>query len=201
MTRGIAAGLVLGAFSLALSAAPEHFTIVPERTVPVYEVSRFALPPLHGRFERVSGGISLDAEAHEGSISIEIDATTASIGRGWFDDLLRGEDFFDVARFPRVRFRASRLEFEGDRPVRAAGELTLRGTTLPLTLELRRFACAPGAAPRSATCAAEIVGRISRSAYGMTSYAGLIGDEVRLMIRVEAARDAPLPTPEERPWR
>jgi polyisoprenoid-binding protein YceI len=192
VTPWIAAGVSLCALSFPLAAAPEHFTIDPARTVPSFEVSRFAIPPLRGHFEHVTGSISLDREARTGSIAIEIDATSVSIGRGWFDSLIRGEDFFDIAQYPRLRFRAERLEFEGDRPVRAEGELTLRGVTHPVALELRQFACGrKDPAPRI-TCAADIFARISRSAYGMTSYAHFVGDEVRLMIRVEAVKRAPL---------
>jgi polyisoprenoid-binding protein YceI len=192
VTRRIAAGLSLCALCLPLAAAPEHFTLDPVRTVPSFEVSRFAIPPLRGHFAHVTGHISLDREARTGSIAIEIDATSVSIGRGWFDSLIKGEDFFDIAQYPRLRFRAERLEFEGDRPVRAEGQLTLRGVTHPVTLELRQFACArTDSAPRM-TCAADIFARISRSAFGMTSYAAFVGDEVRLMIQVEAVKQGPV---------
>jgi polyisoprenoid-binding protein YceI len=192
VTRWIAAGLSLCALSFPLAAAPEHFMIDPAHTVPSFEVSRFAIPALRGHFEHVTGRISLDREARSGSIAIEIDATSVSIGRGWFNSLIKGEDFFDIAQYPRLRFRAERLEFEGDRPVRAEGELTLRGVTHPVSLELRHFACArKDPAPRM-TCAADIFARISRSAFGMTSYAAFVGDEVRLMIQVEAVKQGPL---------
>ena len=185
MTRGIAAGLSLCALCLQAAASPESFAIVPAHTVPSYEVSRLALPALRGRFERVTGSIMLDTEARTGAIAIEIDATTATIGFGWFDEVLKGEDFFDAARHPRVTFRSSRFEFEGERPVRAEGQLTLRGETRPLALELRRFACT------RAACSAEIFGRISRAAFGMTSFGAIIDDEVRLTFQVEAVRQVP----------
>ena len=192
MTRRIAAGLALCALCLPLAAAPEHFTIDPVHTVPSFEVSRFAIPALRGHFARVTGHISLDLEARTGSIAIEIDATSVSIGRGWFDSLIKGEDFFDIAQYPRLGFRAERLEFEGDRPVRAEGELTLRGVTHPVTLELRQFACGRRDPAPRIICAADIFARISRSAFGMTSYAAFVGDEVRLMIQVEAVKQGPL---------
>jgi polyisoprenoid-binding protein YceI len=192
VTRRIAAGLALCALCLPLAAAPEHFTIDPVHTVPSFEVSRFAIPALRGHFAHVTGHISLDREARTGSIAIEIDATSVSIGRGWFDSLIKGEDFFDIAQYPRLGFRAERLEFEGDRPVRAEGELTLRGVTHPVSLELRQFACARRDPAPRIICAADIFARISRSAFGMTSYAAFVGDEVRLMIQVEAVKQGPL---------
>jgi polyisoprenoid-binding protein YceI len=182
----MAASLSLCALSFPLAAAPEHFTIDPAHTATTFEVSRFGISALRGHFEHVTGSISLDRESRTGSIAIEIDATTVGIGTRWFDPELKGEDFFDITRHPRLWYRAQRLEFEGERPVRAMGELTLRGVSHPVILELRHFTCSRrDPAPRT-TCGAEIFARISRSAFGMTSYRGFIGDEVRLMIQVEA---------------
>lgn len=195
MIRGAAAGLALCTLSFSLAAAPEHFAIDPARTTTAFEVSRFALPALHGRFAHVTGSISLDREARSGAIAIEIDATSATIGYGWFDPELKGEDFFDVARHPRLTYRAERMEFDGDRPVRAAGTLTLRGATHPVILELQKFDCAPRDAVARIHCNAAILARISRATFGMTAYSHFIKDEVRLMIDVDAVKQAPKAAP------
>lgn len=195
MTPGIATGLTLCALSFPLAAAPEHFTIDPAHTVPAFEVSRFAISDLRGQFRGATGSITLDRDTRTGSITIEIDASSVSIASSWFDPVLKGEDFFDIEHYPRLGYRADRLEFEGERPVRADGELTLRGVTRPVTLELREFACANRQPAPRTTCAADIIARISRAAFGMTAYRGLIGDEVRLMIQVEAVKRNSLATP------
>lgn len=67
--------------------------------------------------------------------------------------------------------------------------------THPVALELRHFACSPRDPASRTTCGAGIFARISRSAFGMTSYTGFIGDEVRLMIQVEAVKQGPLAVP------
>jgi polyisoprenoid-binding protein YceI len=181
-------GLGLCVLSFSLAAAPEHFAIDPAHTATTFEVSRFGISALRGHFQNVTGSISIDRESHTGSIAIEIDATTVGIGTLWFDPELKGEDFFDITRHPRLWYHADRLEFEGERPVRATGELTLRGVSNPVVLELRHFGCSRKEPASRTTCGAEIFGRISRSAFGMRSYTGFIGDEVRLMIQVEAVR-------------
>jgi polyisoprenoid-binding protein YceI len=192
VTRRTAAALWLCTLSFPLAAAPEHFTIDPAHTATAFEVSRFGISSLRGHFENVTGSISLDRESRTGAIAIEIDATTVDIGSRWFDPELKGEDFFDTARHPRLWYRAGRLEFEGGAPVRAVGDLTLRGVSHPVILELRGFACSRHEAPPRTTCVAGILGRISRSAFGMTSFRGFLGDEVRLMIQVEAVKHNPL---------
>jgi polyisoprenoid-binding protein YceI len=180
---------MLAALSLPLAAAPERFAIDPERTIPAFEVSRLGISPLRGQFQRVTGTISLDREARAGSITIEIDATSVGIASRWFDGVLKGHDFFDIAHHPRLWYRADRIDFDGETPVRAEGEITLRGITRPLSLELRHFTCTPRDASPRAACAAEIVAHISRAAFGMTSYSPFIGDDVLLMIQVEAKEE------------
>jgi polyisoprenoid-binding protein YceI len=104
---------------------------------------------------------------------------------------LRGEDFFDVARYPRLSFRADRLVFDHGVPASAQGELTLLGVTRPVALLINHFACTRKPFLIRTTCGADIVATISRAAFGMTSYAAFIGDEVRLVIQIEAVKEEP----------
>jgi polyisoprenoid-binding protein YceI len=193
-------GLRLVAFALAAAlppahGAPENFTIDPAHTMPHFEVSHLGISTQRGRFERTRGHIALDREAGAGSILIEIDAASATTGSPMLDATLRGEDFFDVEHFPRLVFKAERLAFDSGSPVRAEGELILLGVTRPVTLQIRHFACTRKPLLVRTTCGADIVAAISRSAFGMKSYAAWIGDEVRLLIQVEAVRQEPIPEP------
>ena len=128
-------------------------------------------------------------------MAIEIDAASISTGTALLDAALRGEDFFDVARYPSLAFRAGRIAFDHGVPVGAQGELTLLGVTRPVELRIDRFACTRKPFLIRTTCGADITATISRSAFGMTSYATFIGDEVRLVIQIEAVKDEPAPPP------
>lgn len=176
-------------------AAVEIYRIDPAHTHPGFEISHLGISTQRGRFDRTTGNIALDREAGTGSVAIEIDATSISTGTPLLDTALRGEDFFDVARHPRLSFHAERIAFDHGVPASAQGELTLLGVTRPVALLIDRFACTRKPFLIRTTCGADIVATISRSAFGMTSYATFIGDEVRLVIQIEAVKEEPAPAP------
>lgn len=182
----------LGAVALLLAAPPgfaaDAYVIDPGHTFPGFEVSHLGIATQRGRFDKTTGRITLDVHARTGAIEIEIDATSISTGNPVLDRALRGEEFFDIARHPRIRFQSARVEFEGERPVRAEGELTMVGVTQPVTLQLQHFGCTRKPFFVRTTCGADVAASVSRAAFGMKGYAGFVGDEVRLVIQVEAVK-------------
>lgn len=177
-------GVALGA-----QAAPEAYVVDPSHTFPSFRVAHLDISTQRGRFDRTRGNITLDRDAASGSIAVEIDAAAVSTGNPKLDAALRGEDFFDVERHPRIAFRSTRVEFERGEPARVEGELTLLGVTRPIVLKVERFACTLKPFLVRTTCGAEVSGVISRSAFGMKSYSAFVGDEVRLDIQVEAVKE------------
>src|SRR5262249_54410799 len=69
-----------------------------------------------------------------------VEATTAArslaSGHASRDDTLRSADYLDVERYPTIHFASRRFEPDGD-DYRVAGDLTIHGTTRPVTLALR----------------------------------------------------------------
>lgn len=165
--------------------------IDPAHTFATFSVRHLDIATQRGRFDRTSGRAALDAQAGTGSVAIEIDAASVSTGNPRLDETLRGEDFFDTERHPRIAFRSTRVEFDGDKPARIEGELTLLGVTRPVALRIERFACTRKPFLVRTTCGADATASLSRSAFGMKSYAAFIGDEVRLDIQVEAVKQEP----------
>jgi polyisoprenoid-binding protein YceI len=186
--RWRAALLIACSGACAALAAPEEYLVDPSHTYPHFEVRHLGISTQRGRFERTDGRIVLDAQAGQGSIDISIDAGTVSTGNRLLDAQLKGEDFFDTERFPAITFRATRLEFDKEKPKLAVGELTMLGVTRPVSVTVEWFGCTRLPFFIRLTCGADVVAKISRSAFGMTSYAGLIGDDVRIEVQIEAVR-------------
>ena len=67
--------------------------------------------------------------------------------------------------------------------------LTMLGVTRPVTLSINRFRCAPHPLNKRETCGADVVATLKRSEFGMTKYIPSVGDDVRLLIAVEAFRE------------
>ena len=183
--------------ALHAAAQAQVFNVDPAHTFPGFGVDHLGIATQKGRFDAATGRIELDAAAGRGSVAIEIDAKSVSTGNPKIDALLRDEDFLDVARHPRIAFRSTRVEFRGAEPARIEGELTLRGVTKPLVLTVERYACTTKPFFVRTTCGADASGRFSRAAFGMSSLAAFVGDEIRLDIQVEAigqqAQQSPVP--------
>ncbi|HQR53563.1 MAG TPA: YceI family protein [Burkholderiales bacterium] len=182
--------LSLSAFLAAPAfAAPESYTIDPRHTFPMYEVNHLGFSTQRGRFNTTSGKITIDREAKRGTVQVTIDTSSVSSGVPKLDEHLRGEDFFDVAQHPSMTFKSSNLKFNGDVPVAAEGELTIRGITKPVTLAITSFKCGPNPVAKKDACGADANVTIKRSDFGMKYALPALGDDVKLLINVEAFKD------------
>ena len=181
---------LLACITVPAMAAPVNYTVDGNHTFPVFETDHLGFSTQRGRFNKTSGRITLDVAARKGSVEVSIDAASIDMGFAKWNENMRGEGFFNTEAFPNITFKADRLHFEGDTPVSADGVLTLLGVTRPVSLSLTRFHCAPHPLNKRETCA-DITARLKRSEFGMTKNIPSVSDDVRLVISVEAFRDAP----------
>jgi polyisoprenoid-binding protein YceI len=184
-----AATLVASALGCLPVRAADSYTVDPNHTHPSYEISHFGWSTQRGRFDQVTGKITLDRANKSGSVEISIAVASVSTGVPKLDEHLRSEDFFNAARFPAMTFRSGNIAFTGDQPAAVEGQLTLLGVTKPVTLTITAFQCAPNPFVKKEACGADATTTIKRSEFGMTKYVPGLGDEVRLLINVEAIKD------------
>ncbi len=91
--------------------------------------------PFAGAFTRYNAVIALDPAHPETShIKVTVDLSSATTGDTQRDTALPEDDWFDIAHFPQATFISDTLRKKPDGSYEAAGTLTLRGATHPLTL-------------------------------------------------------------------
>jgi polyisoprenoid-binding protein YceI len=184
---------LFGAFAgLSMTAgamAADSFTIDSRHTYPVFEVNHLGFSTQRGRFNNVSGKIMLVPAQNSGSIEVTIDSASVDMGLEAWDKHMRGEDFFNVEKFPNMTFKSTKLLYEGDKLVGAEGDFTLLGVTKPVKLEVKGFTCGTHPINKKALCGADISTTIKRSEFGMTKYVPSISDDVVIKIPVEAFKD------------
>lgn len=179
----------LGAALAAPAVAADSYTIDPRHTFPMYEISHFGWSTQRGRFQNVSGKITLDRASKRGTLDVTIEVASVSSGVEKLDEHLLSEDFFNAAKYPTMTFKSKQINFSGDKPASVNGEFTMLGVTKPLTLTINSFHCAMNSFVKKEACGADAVGSIKRSEFGMSTYTPGLGDEVRLVINVEAFKD------------
>ena len=196
MFKKLAIGAVALALPLGAFAAPESYTVDPYHTYAHWEVNHLGVSNWRGRFDKTAGKFMLDRAAK--AASLEITVPTASVNSGdhdkgsrprSLDEHLRSADFFNVAEFPRMTFKAADVKFNGDNPAEISGELTLLGVTRPLTLKVERWVCKDNPFNKKPMCGGNASGALKRSDFGMKYALPAVSDEVRLYVGFEGYRD------------
>jgi len=186
--KQLSALLFAAGFSLSAFAAPETFVIDNSHTYPRFEYSHFGFSNQVSRFDKTSGTIVLDRAAKTGSVDVTIDTTSVNTGYPLFNGHIQGEDFFDTKKFPTITFKSSKLNFKGDTLASVDGNLTIKGVTKPVTLDVTSFMCMPHPMLKKEACGANAVTKIKRSEFNAGKYAPHVSDDVTLTIAVEAVK-------------
>ena len=180
----ISASLGLPAF-----AAPETYIVDGNHTFPSFAYTHLGFSTQQSRFDKTTGKITLDRAARTGSLDVSIDTRSVDTGLEVFNGHLKGEDYFNVEKFPAITFKSSNFKFDGDKLAFINGELTIKGVTEPVTLAVTAFNCAPHPFTKKETCGANANTKIKRSEFNAGKNAPAVSDEVTLNIVVEAVKE------------
>lgn len=181
--------LVIATLTVTSPTWADSYTIDPNHTLPVFEVNHLGFSTQRGRFDQTSGKIQLNRDRKTGVVDWTIDANSIDMGQTKWNDHLKSADFFNVAQFPTISYHAEKLSFKGNIPVSAEGSLTLLGVTKPVKVAIHRFTCGVNPINQKELCAADIEATLKRSEFGMTKYLPGVGDEVHVLVPVEAYKD------------
>lgn len=174
---------------LAASASAQVYNIDASHTYPSFEADHMGLSFWRGKFTKSSGKIVLDRQSKTGgSVEIAIDASTVDFGHAKMNEKARGDEMFNVAKFPIISYKSTALKYEGERLVAVDGEMTMLGITKPLSLTLTHFKCVIHPLHKREVCGADAHGRFDRSDFGMNIGLPRFSPEIKLAIQVEGIK-------------
>ncbi len=159
-----------------------------------FSVRHLMVSKVHGRFTRWGGSLEIDdADVTRSRIDVEIDASSVDTRDDKRDAHLRSADFFDADVTPNLTFRSTRIERISDGELAVHGDLTIRGVTRPVTLEieLNGEAKDPWGGTRRGFSARTTV---NRKEFGLHWNAALeaggvlVGDKVEISLEIEAIK-------------
>lgn len=184
------AALLLSFAAGSAAATEESYVTDPVHSEPSYEIRHTIFSTQRGEFTKSTAKIMLDREAKKGSIDVTIDTTSVRSHDPRLDSILKGEDYFNVAKYPTMTFKSTGMHFDGDRLTGVDGELTMIGVTRPVVLKVADFQCGENPFNKKPMCGAEVTTTIKRSDWGMKTGIGRSsGDEVKITIPIEAYRE------------
>lgn len=175
--------ILLAQWLFASQASAEEYRIDAANTSVAFEVRVLGHAVERGHFGHVTGTVCLRPQANDGSVDISVDARSLRMNRPALSRLVRGDGFLDVQQYATISYRASQVVFADGALARIDGELTLRGVTKAIPLNVTAYRCTTRADRDDCTLSAAAT--LSRAQFGMTGYRALVSDRTRLTIRAE----------------
>jgi polyisoprenoid-binding protein YceI len=141
------------------------------------------------RFDKVEAHVSFDPAAPEISrVTVAIDPASVDTGSKSLDRQLAGKDWFDAKGFPKATFVSDRIDIGDGRNGTVSGLLTLHGVTKPVVLSATFNGVGADLIPFVTRLGFSASATIKRSEFGLTSFEGMVGDDVRLCIEIELTK-------------
>jgi len=178
--------LVTASFASAAFAAPVTYQIDPTHTEVVFSWSHFGFSNPTAKFQSSTGTLVLD-EDNPAASSVEVTFAIDSLNTGVpaLDTHLKTADFFDAATYPTASFKSTKVEVTGADTARVTGDLTIKGVTKPLTLDVRLNKLGANM-KQQPTAGFSATGELKRSDFNTGAYVPAVSDEITLKITVEA---------------
>jgi polyisoprenoid-binding protein YceI len=180
------------AFSLPASAVASTWKIDPAHSSAQFAVKHLAISTVRGAFSSVNGSITFDdKDVTKSTVDVTIDVNSVDTRQPDRDKDLKSDKFFDAANYPSITFKSTKVEQAGAGKLKVTGDLTIRGTTKSVVLDVDG-PTAPMKDPwGNNRAAASATTKGNRQDYGVKWNAKLdnggvvVGDDVAIVIDVE----------------
>ncbi len=159
-----------------------------------FSVRHMMISTVHGRFGKFTGTVEFnEAEPAASSLEVHIDPASIDTRDPQRDGHLKSPDFFDAQQYPDIIFKGTKFEVLSEERGRITGDLTIRGVTRPVVLDVEYNGQARS--PWGTTSAGfSATTRFSRKEWGLTwnqaleTGGMLVGDDVKVSIEVELVK-------------
>lgn len=164
----------------------------PTHTDVSFSAKHMMVTSVRGKFADVDGTLLLDEENPANSSGLfTVMAASLNTGVQKRDDHLRSADFFDAATYPAMTFESTKVEPVGGDDYRVTGNLTIRGTTRPITFDVEYLGVYQGFGD-ARRAGIHATAKLNREEWGLTwnvsleTGGWLVGKEIRLEIDIAA---------------
>jgi polyisoprenoid-binding protein YceI len=195
MRTGMLAAALAAGLAVVMLTAPRaesvemraagSYNVDPVHSSVIFRIKHMNAAWFYGRFDELKGTLSYDkAELAASSLNLEIKIDSVHSGNARRDGHLKSPDFFNARQFPTATFVSTAFSRASDDMYEVTGDLTINGVTRPVTVQLERTGKAQGQQ-------GELIGfhttfDLKRSDYGISFMPEGLGDEVRMIVSIEA---------------
>ena len=182
-------------FVLLIAAVParaemQTYNFDKLHTQVLFFVEHMGFSHSNGKFLKFDGNFKFDpANPATGSTEVTIQTDSLNMDDATWEEHLKAPDMFNVATFPTMTFKSTKVEIDAEdkNEAKMTGDLTLLGVTKPVTLDVTMNKCGEHPFNKKQTCGFDAEGTLKRSDFGMTKGIPMVGDEVKIRITVEGS--------------
>mgnify|MGYP001231150350 CR=1 FL=1 len=149
---------------------------------------------VRGRFEKWEGSIAFNEEKpEETAVHVTVDVASVNTREQQRDDHLRSPDFFNAAEFPTMTFKSTRVERTGEDTAKLVGDLTIRGVTKEIVLDVE-YAGQAKSPWGTFSAGFSASGSLNRKDWGLTwnqaleTGGMLVGDKISIEVELELVK-------------
>jgi len=189
--RRLALAAFLAILTLPLLAQNTKWVADPAHTRMGFAVTHMVITEVEGKFDKFTVEVYSDKpDFSDARAIVTIDATSINTGNEKRDNHLRSADFFDVAKYPTIKFVSKKIQRVGKNQYKMTGDLTIKNVTKEVTLDVqfRGSVQDPWGNTRAGF---KVTGEINRQDFGVSwnktlDQGGLVvGNTVKLDIDLE----------------
>ena len=165
-----------------------QYVLDPNHASLIWKLNHLGFSTFIGTFNEFEASLDFDPEDIENaSLEVVINTSSLDVDISEFEEELRGDNWFDVAVFPQAVYRTTRfVESVDEDTFLFEGDLTLLGTTAPVSLEVNFHGGGRNFLTRSYTVGFSGSAKFNRSDFGLDRFTSFgVGDEIDLEIHVE----------------
>jgi polyisoprenoid-binding protein YceI len=121
----------------SMSGQSTAWRIDPLHSAAHFSVRHLMISTVRGEFSGVNGMVQWDPRhPTQATVEATIDCATLNTGVAKRDEQMKGPDFFDVKKYPKMSFVSKKVQTAGKGKLKVLGDLTINATTRPVTLDI-----------------------------------------------------------------
>jgi polyisoprenoid-binding protein YceI len=177
-------------------AAPASYGIDTKHTQTAFAVKHLVISTVRGEFGKTEGKVVIDdADLTKSSVEATIDVASINTREPDRDKHLKTGDFLDLAKYPTITFKSTKVAVAGPGQLKVTGDLTIRGTTKSVVLDVTGPTAEVkdpwGMQRRGIAATTKINRRDFGVNFGAIDAAPVVGDEVTIQIDAELVKAPP----------
>lgn len=173
--------LVLASILLSVASFAQTWTLDKSHSKMTFTTTHLMISEVDGVFKSFDGSITASKEDFSDAVfSLTADLKQLTTNNDGRDGHLQKEDMFDTAKFPTLTFKSTSIVAAGPKKFKLTGDLTIKGVTKPVTLDLTMIGTATNRQGKK-LAGFKATGSINRTQFGVGAMpSAVVSEEIEL---------------------